>query len=158
QAGSERLWRQKSGRPSASGRPGVVVAADARPPVLAEDRAFGTVSLCTAGEILDVRLLPLARLVVLFRGRRVDAVGDPAGRARRDGRGLAIPVVDPPPPRAALRIGAALVIDVARLVLADALSHPPGVELRAEGLAVPPGEEFQQEFLHRRPRRVKASD
>src|SRR6476660_8348812 len=94
-----RLWRQKSAWPSAARRPGVIVATDGRPPVVAEDRAFRAVSLCRSGEIRNVRLLPLARLVVLFRRRRVDAVVDPAVPAGRDGRRFGVAVVDHPAPR-----------------------------------------------------------
>src|SRR3954453_16281804 len=78
--GSKRVAKDcgdKSPLASAAGRPGVIVAAAARPPVVAQDGALRTVSLCTAGEIRNVRFLPLARLVVLFRRRRVDAMMNP---------------------------------------------------------------------------------
>ena len=92
-----------------------------------------------------MRLLPVARLVVLGRRRDIDAVMHPAMPAGRDRRAFGIAVVDHPAAGAAVRIGAAFVIDVAGLVLADALAVAPGVEAGAERLAVPPGEKLRPE-------------
>src|SRR5947209_5769567 len=74
QAGTHKLWRQKSDGGSAARRPGVVVASDTRPLLVGQHRAFRPISPCAAGEIRLVRLLPVARLVVFLRRRRVDAV------------------------------------------------------------------------------------
>ena len=90
-----------------------------------------------------MRLLPFARLVVFARRRDIDAVMHPAMPARRDRRGFRIVAVDDPAAGAAFRIDAALVVDVAGLVLADLLAVAPGVEARSERLAVPPGEKLQ---------------
>src|SRR5690606_6003337 len=135
---------RRSGR-----RPGIVVAADARPLARAEHGAPGPVGGGGAGQVGQVRLLPLARLVV-FPGRgRVGALRPPAVPAGRDGGGFRIALVDRPAAGAAFRIGAALVVDVAELVRADALALAPGAEARAERLAVPPGEELREKGLHR---------
>ena len=71
----------------------------------------------------------------------------PAMPAGRNARGLRAAVVDHPAPRAAFRIRAAFVIDIALLVLADRLAVPPRVEARAQRLAVPPGEELQEKVF-----------
>jgi hypothetical protein len=100
-----------------------------------------------------MRLLPVARSVFLFGGRDVDGVVQPAVPAGRDRRGLDRAVIDDPATLDAegLVLGATLgaVIDVAELVLADLLAEAPGVEARAEGLAVPPSEDLKQGLVHR---------
>src|SRR5690606_35637973 len=68
--------------------------------------------------------------------------------ARRHLRCFGITVVDHPAPGPAFRICAALVIGIAELVLADPRAQTPGVEARAERLAVPPGKELDEKFLH----------
>src|SRR5262245_3428596 len=98
-----------------------------------------------------MRLLPLARLIVLLGRRRVDAVMHPAMPARRDQRSFRIAIVDHPSARAAFRILAALVVDIAELIAPDFRAIPPRVKARPERLAVPPGEELGQEFHGRVP-------
>src|SRR5438445_8994213 len=77
---------------------------------------------------------------------------NPAMPTRRDRRGFGIVAIDDPAAGAAFRIDTALIIDVAGLVLADLLAETPGMEARAQRLAVPPGEKLQQESLHPDPR------
>jgi hypothetical protein len=100
-----------------------------------------------------VRLLPLARSVLFLGGGDVDGVMQPAVPAGRDGRGLDRAVIDHPAALDAERLvfHAALgaVVDIAELVLADLLAEAPGVEPRADGLAVPPGEDLEQGLGHR---------
>src|SRR6478735_9381116 len=116
-------------------------------------RARWAISGGTAGEIRLMRLLPVARLVVFLRRRNVDAVMHPAMPAGRNARGFCNAVINHPTPRAAFRIGAAFIVDVARLILTDALAVPPGMETRAKRLAVPPSEELDDKVFHHNPRR-----
>ena len=75
-------------------------------------------------------------------GRRVlPGVVQPAVPFGRHPARLGLAVVDHPAPAA---VGG-LVVDVALGVLADAPALAPGVELRAQGVAVPPGEDLGQE-------------
>src|SRR5690606_27190884 len=114
-----------------------------------QQRAFRTVRVWRTGRVRVMRLLPLARLVV-FPGRRgIHAVMDPAMPARRDRGRFRIAVVGDPAAGAALRILAALVVDVADLIGADAGAVTPGMEAGSERLAVPPGEELFQKGRHR---------
>src|SRR5690606_1271088 len=92
--------------------------------------------------------LPLERRIILLGGWRIHLVVQPSMPAWRHHGGFRIAVIDHPAPGAAFRIRAALIVDIAELVLADALALAPGVKARAERLAVPPGKELQQEFLH----------
>src|SRR5215468_11838325 len=100
-----------------------------------------------------MRLLPLARGVVVLRRRHVDDVMDPAVPSRRDARGLGIAVIDHPAALEAERridfAAAGAVVAIALIVGADEFAEPPGPELRAKSLAAPPGEEFQEKLLHR---------
>ena len=104
-----------------------------------------------AGEVRQMGLLPLARLVALGRGRRIHLVVQPAVPAGRNRGCLGIALIDDPAPRAAFRIRAALVIDIAELVFADALAVAPGVKARSDRLSIPPGENLQQELHRHRP-------
>src|SRR5690606_29163695 len=100
--------------------PGVVVACHARALARTQQRALGAVGVRRTGRVRLVRLLPLARLVVLLGRRGIHAVVDPAMPARRDRGGFRIAVINDPTAGAPFRILAALVIDVAELIGADA--------------------------------------
>src|ERR1700719_3986564 len=132
--------------------PGLVIAGGGRAAAGLQRRARGPVGVGRAGEIRPVRLLPLARLVLLFRGRHVDGVVQPAVPGRRHARGLRDAVIDHPSPlKAEARIdlpSSCAIVAVAELVLADEFAVEPGPQLRAEGLAVPPGEEAKPKRLH----------
>src|SRR5688572_13431452 len=71
-------------------RPGVVVARDARPLTLVEQAAIGAIGQCRAGKVGLMRLLPVARSVVLLARRHIGAVVHPAMPAGRDGGSLGI--------------------------------------------------------------------
>src|SRR5690606_15389093 len=127
--GTGRLWREKPRHSlalhSVARRPGVVVTGHARAFAGIQQRAFRTVRVWRTGRVRVMRLLPLARLVV-FPGRRgIHAVMDPAMPARRDRGRFRIAVVDDPAAGAAFRILAALVVDVAELIGADAGAVTP---------------------------------
>src|SRR5712692_5747433 len=132
--------------------PSLVIAGGGRPAARLQRRARGPVGVGRAGEIWPVRLLPLARRVVLLRGRHVDRVVQPAVPGRRHARGFGEAVIDHPAPlEAQARIDLAAtraVVAVAEFVLADELAVEPGPQLRAEGLAVPPSKEFEKEIFH----------
>src|SRR5690606_10949133 len=122
---------------------------DARTLLRAEHRTLRTIRGGRARQVRDMRLLPLARLVVFGGRRRIVPVMQPAVPAGRHSRGFGIAVVDHPAARIALIILAALVIDVSRLVGADLLAVPPRIEARIEVLAVPPGKYLRENGLHR---------
>src|SRR6202158_4267586 len=132
--------------------PGFVIAGGGRAAAGFERRARRPVGVRRAGEIRPVRLLPLARLVVLLGRRHVDGVVQPAVPRRRHARGLGDAAIDHPAPlEAEARIdlaAARAVVAVAEFVLADELAVEPSPQLRTEGLAVPPGEKAEPKRFH----------
>ena len=132
--------------------PGVVVASHLRAMLVGQDGALGTIGAGRSGQVRPMRLLPLASLVALARWRCIDAVMDPTMPAWRNLRGFGIVAIDDPAAGTAFRIDAALVVDVAGLVLADLLAEAPSMKTGAECLAVPLGKELQQESFHPDPR------
>src|SRR5690606_12939652 len=116
--------------------PGVVVAGHPRTLTRNGKRARGTIGKRGTSLVFAVRLLPFPRLVVFLAWRNVCAVVHPAVPAGRDLRSVSVALVDYPATRKAERRGAALIIDIAHFVFADALTVAPGEEPRSHGLAV----------------------
>src|SRR6478736_5149355 len=139
---------------SAAGRPGLVVAGRGRALAFGQGRTLRAIGQGRAGPVLLVRLLPFARLIAFLGRRDVDGVVQPAVPAGRDLGSLGLALVDHPAAldaeRLVLHPACGAVIDIAELVLAHLFAEAPGVEARADGLAVPPGEDLQQPVLHRR--------
>src|SRR5690606_18851123 len=134
---------------SGTRRPGVVVAGHARTFLRGQHGAARPVCCGRTRQVRLVRLLPLARLVVLTARRDIGAVVHPAMPAGRDRRGFGIAVVNHPAARTPFGILAALVIAVAEFVSADLGAVAPCVEARAQRLAVPPRKELREKGLHR---------
>jgi len=88
-----------------------------------------------------MRLFPRPGLIVFVRGRFVGDEVNPGMPLGWDLRGLRDRLVDDPAARAV----PLLVVDIAEPVLADTLALPPGVEPRAQRVAVPPREQVAEE-------------
>src|SRR5690606_3240889 len=129
--------------------PGVVVSCNARALCPCQHRSLGAISLGRASMVLLVRLLPLARHILLLAWRCVYAPVKPTMPAWRHDGAFRIAVIDDPALRRAIVIFATLIVDVAELVSAITLAVAPAEESRVQILAIPPGEQLREKGLHR---------
>ena len=131
-----------------------------RPVAARQGRAWRPKGSRRAGEIRQMRFLPIIRPIILLRRRHVHGVMHPAMPGRRDSGSFSVAVVDHP---AALEAEAWIdravlgsIIAIAGLIFTHQFAVAARPEQRAESGAVPPGEEKLQEAFHRRVKPVVA--
>src|SRR6478752_1421122 len=132
--------------------PGLVIAGCLRTAAARQRRAGRPIGCWRPGHVWHMRLLPFARLIVLFGRWNIHNVMNPAMPFRRNAAGFRRAIVDHPAPLEAKRRvdlpAARPVIAVTLAVLADQFAKSRGPKLRTEGLAIPPGKEFEEKLLH----------